>query len=60
MNFVAINLAHDIVTGRRSAAEARQGYSRLYQAFKRGEKPPCLSVPLPKEATSGPDTPTLP
>lgn len=40
MNFVAINLAHDIVTGRRSVKEAREEYTRLYTAFKQGEKPP--------------------
>jgi hypothetical protein len=40
MNFVAINLAHDIVTGKRSVADARAEYSRLYQAYKNGEKPP--------------------
>ncbi|MGE3957765.1 MAG: hypothetical protein AB7H96_13680 [Vicinamibacterales bacterium] len=39
MNFVAINLAHDIVSGRRSVAEARAEYGRLYTAYKRGEKP---------------------
>ncbi|MBE3560092.1 MAG: hypothetical protein IMW89_12830 [Ktedonobacteraceae bacterium] len=40
MNFVAINLAHDIVTGKRTVEEARAEYARLYQAFQRGEKPP--------------------
>lgn len=39
MNFVAINLAHEIITGKRSVAEARLEYTRLYSAFKRGEKP---------------------
>lgn len=62
MNFVAINLAHDIITGRRSVAEARQEYTRLYRAFKQGEKPPytqAFQFPLPKEETKDPDTPTL-
>ena len=40
MNFVAINLAHDIVTGRRSVPEARAEYARLNAAVRRGEKPP--------------------
>ena len=40
MNFVAINLAHDIVSGKRSIAQARDEYARLYQAYKNGEKPP--------------------
>jgi hypothetical protein len=39
MNFVAINLAHEIITGRRTVAEARDEYTRLYTAFERGEKP---------------------
>jgi hypothetical protein len=40
MNFVAINLAHDIVSGTRTIDEAREEYVRLYHAFKEGEKPP--------------------
>ena len=32
MNFVAINLAHEIITGRRTVAEARAEYTRLYTA----------------------------
>jgi hypothetical protein len=40
MNFVAINLAHDIITGRRTVPEARDKYTRLYQAYQQGEKPP--------------------
>ena len=39
MNFVAINLAHDIVTGQRSVEEAREEYIRLYQAYQDGERP---------------------
>jgi hypothetical protein len=40
MNFVAVNLAHDIVIGKRTVTEARKEYARLYSAFKRGERPP--------------------
>jgi hypothetical protein len=41
MNFVAINLAHDIVTRKRTVAEARAEYVHLYDdAYQRGEKPP--------------------
>jgi hypothetical protein len=40
MNFVAINLAHDIISGKRTVAQARDEYGRLYSAYKRGEKPP--------------------
>jgi hypothetical protein len=39
MNFVAVNLAHDIVSGTRTVTEAREEYARLYRAFKAGEKP---------------------
>jgi len=41
MNFVAINLAHYIVTGKKSVSEAREEYARLYKAYKNGEKPPA-------------------
>ena len=40
MNFVAVNLAHDIVTGTRTVIEAREEYVRLYRAFRAGQKPP--------------------
>jgi hypothetical protein len=40
MNFVAVNLAHDIITGARTVTEAREEYARLYRAVKQGEKPP--------------------
>lgn len=40
MNFVALNLANDIVTGKRSVDEARGEYGRLYSAYKNGEHPP--------------------
>jgi hypothetical protein len=39
MNFVAINLAHEIISGARSVDEARQEYARLYKAYQDGEKP---------------------
>jgi hypothetical protein len=62
MNFVAINLAHDIITGRRTVAEARAEYSRLYQAYQNGEKPPytqSFQFALPKVNTQDRDTATL-
>ena len=40
MNFAAINLAHDIVTGTRTVIEAREEYVRVYRAFKAGKQPP--------------------
>lgn len=62
MNFVAINLAHDIVTGKRSVSEARDEYTRLYMAYKNGEKPPytqAFQFDLPKDDTADPDVATL-
>ena len=62
MNFVAINLAHDIVTGKRSVDDARREYTRLYQAYKSGEKPPYtqeFQFPLPKGDTKDLDRPTV-
>lgn len=40
MNFVAINLAHDIITETLTVEDARKEYARLYKAFQEGEKPP--------------------
>jgi hypothetical protein len=39
LNILALNLAHDIVTGKRSVDEARQFYGQTAMAFKKGEKP---------------------
>ena len=39
MNFLALNLAHDIVTGRRTVEDARRFYAETAMAFMRGEKP---------------------
>ena len=61
-NFLALNLAHDIVTGQRTVAEARQEYTRLYQAFKGGEKPPYtqeFQFELPKGSAQDPDKATV-
>jgi hypothetical protein len=37
MNFLALNLAHDIITGERSVEDAREFYAETAAAFKRGE-----------------------
>lgn len=39
MNFLALNLAHDIVTGQRTVAEARKFYADTAAAAMRGETP---------------------
>jgi len=62
MNFVAINLAHDIVVGKRTVEEARSEYSRLYKEYKRGEKPPYtekFQFSVPKADTADPDNVTI-
>jgi hypothetical protein len=58
MNFVAINLANDIVTGQRSVEEAREEYGRLYSAYKNDEHPPytkAFQFHLPTGETADPD-----
>lgn len=58
MNFVAINLAHDIITETLSVEDAREEYARLYKAFQEGEKPPYtqeFQFSIPRN-TGDPDT----
>lgn len=38
MNWLALNLAHDVITGKRTAAEARAFYATTAMAFKQGDK----------------------
>ena len=38
MNFLALNLAHDVITGKRTAADAREFYAKTAMAFKQGDK----------------------
>lgn len=38
-NFIAINVADDVVKRRRSVSEARQQYTDLVQAYMRGDRP---------------------
>ena len=40
MNFLALNLAHDIITGKKSVQEARDFYVTTVKAFKDGVKDP--------------------
>jgi hypothetical protein len=40
MNFLALNLAHDVVTGRRTVEEARRFYAETAMAFMAGQRPP--------------------
>jgi hypothetical protein len=62
MNFVAINLANDIIKGKYSVDEARAEYTKLYQAYQNGEHPPytkSFQFEVPKGGTADPDVKTL-
>lgn len=62
MNFVAVNLAHDIVTGEKTVDEARDEYTYLYKAFQDGQEPPYTQIfqfDLPKGNTQDEDVETL-
>ena len=41
-NFLALNLAHDIITDKRTVEEARRFYADAVAASMRGEKPPYM------------------
>ncbi len=41
-NFLALNLAHDIVTGKRTVQQARDFYAKTVMASMKGEKPPYM------------------
>ncbi len=60
MNFLALNLANDIVTGKRSVENARSFYAKTAMAFKAGKKDPYtekLQFSVPKGGTADPDRP---
>lgn len=62
MNFLALNLANDIVTGRRSVDEARQFYADTAVATMRGEMPPYvqrLQFSPQSGRAADPDRPTI-
>lgn len=61
-NFLAINLAHDVATSRRSVEEARQFYAETMQAVMRGEQPPYtqgFQFQVPRGGTKDPDRPAM-
>jgi hypothetical protein len=57
-NFLALNLANDIVMERISVEEARQKYAETIEKMKAGEKPPYLSA-LQFRAQSGTADPDM-
>ncbi len=62
MNLLAINLANDIVTGKRSVEEARQFYAETAMAFKNGQSDPYVEAfqfEVPQQGTADPDQPAM-
>jgi hypothetical protein len=62
MNFVALNLANDIVTGKYTVEQARKEYERLYKAYQDGDKLPYtqkLMFEVPDGGTGDPDVTTV-
>jgi len=57
-NFLALNLANDIATGRRTVEDARAMYAREIMAFKQGRGGPYtkgLQFSVPRGGTADPD-----
>jgi hypothetical protein len=54
-NFLALNLAHDIVTGIRSVAQARQFYAEVMQEKRPTEYLQGLRFQVPRTAQGDPD-----
>ncbi len=62
MNFLALNLAHDIVTGARTADEARHEYAEQAMAFMMKKPAPYtegLRFEVPRGGTADLDTPKM-
>ncbi len=63
MNFLAINLANDVATGKRSVDDARKFYAMTAMAFMKGEKSPYVQkfvFTVPTGGTADPDMPFQP
>lgn len=63
MNFLAINLAHDVATGAKTIEAARAAYAKAAMAFKNGEKPEETQgflFDVPTGGTGDPDQPMKP
>lgn len=61
MNFLALNLAHDIITGKRSVGDARKFYAATAMATMKGEMPPYVQQLqfTPPAAAGDPDKPAM-
>lgn len=61
-NFLALNLAHDIVTGAKSVEEARQYYGKEFLDYRRKQPTPYmerLHFDPPSDGPADPDEPIL-
>jgi len=62
-NFLALDVAHDVLTGKRTIEEAQRFYAETVEALLAGEKPPYtqwLQFPLPQDKTEDTDRPAMP
>ncbi|MFN2440518.1 MAG: hypothetical protein ABR503_15040 [Chitinophagaceae bacterium] len=60
MNFLALNLANDVATGKKTVEEARMYYAKAAMAFMKGEKDPYtqgLKFTIPHGNTGDKDMP---
>ena len=61
-NFLALNIANDIITGRKNVEEARQFYTETMTALSEGQKPDYTQkfmFAVAKGNTADPDQPTM-
>jgi len=62
-NFLALNLAVDIIEGRKTVEEARQAYAEHIQMFMAGETPEYMTglqfEPASMDAAASPDEPVI-
>lgn len=62
INFSLVNLAHDIISGRRTVGSARAEHTRLCEVYNRGERPPysqAFQFELPTGDTRDADVTTV-
>lgn len=62
MNFLALNLAHDIATGKKTVEQGRDYYTRAVKEFMQGKVDPYvqkLQFDIPKGNTGDPDIPRI-
>lgn len=55
-NFLALNLAHDVITGKKSVEEARKSYGEMVMQAKAGNKPEYMKKLMFSSNMSAPDS----